>query len=104
MKLDVVKIDVEGAELDVLRGMERILRTSPDIAVVAEYGPSHLARVGLAPDAWFTAFAAHGLQPHLIGEPDGAVSATGAEALAGVESANLVFVRQGGAAAGRLAL
>lgn len=101
-RLDLVKIDVEGAELDVLRGMERLLRANPDLAVVAEYGPSHLARVGIAPADWFAAFAVHGLEPRLIGEPDGATAATGAQALAGVESANLVFVRPGGRADGRL--
>ena len=100
--LDVVKIDVEGAELDVVRGMGRLLEENADIAVLAEYGPSHLRRVGIAPADWFGAFAAHGLEPHLIGEPDGVARPTDAEALAGVESANLVFVRPGGAAEARL--
>ena len=100
--LDLVKIDVEGAELDVLRGMRRILERGDDIAVLAEFGPSHLRRVGLDPDAWFAAFAAHGLRPHLIGEPDGRVAPAAVEALRHVESANIVWTRPGGAADGRL--
>ena len=39
-------IDVEGAELQVWRGMGRIVAESPDLSVVLEFGPSHLARVG----------------------------------------------------------
>lgn len=100
--LAVVKIDVEGAELDVLRGMARAAADSPDLAVVAEFGPSHLARVGIAPADWFAAFAAFGLEPRLIAEPSGLVSPVTVADLAGVESANLVFVRPGGAADGRL--
>ncbi len=100
--LDVVKIDVEGAELDVVRGMARLMAENADIAVLAEYGPSHLRRVGVAPADWFGAFAAHGLEPRLIGEPDGRTTPTDAAALAEVDSANLVFTRPGGAAASRL--
>ncbi len=98
----LVKIDVEGAELDVLHGMPRLLAANPGVAVLAEYGPSHLLRVGIAPAAWFAAFVAHGLEPHLIGEPDGRTEPTSAAALEGIVSANLVFVRPGGAAAARL--
>jgi FkbM family methyltransferase len=36
--VDVVKIDVEGAELDVLEGMPRILRT-PGITLIVEWDP-----------------------------------------------------------------
>lgn len=101
----VVKIDVEGAELDVLAGMTRTLALSPDIAVAAEYGPSHLARVGISPGDWFAAFEAHGLVAYAVEEPAGAcrrLDEAGRAALQGVLSTNLVFVRPGGAAEGRL--
>jgi FkbM family methyltransferase len=52
---DVVKIDVEGAELDVLEGMSRILRT-PDIALIVEWDPLLQQMAGYGPDAlprWF---------------------------------------------------
>ena len=101
-RLDVVKIDVEGAELDVLAGMSRLLTENHDLAVIAEFGPSHLARVGIAPTAWFKAFAAHGLEPFEISEPDGACRSVGPEHLTTVVSANIVFVRPGGQAIARL--
>lgn len=103
--LDLVKIDVEGAELDVLAGMSQTLERNPDLAVVVEYGPSHLQRVGISPAAWFEAFAAHGLQPYRIEEPAGrCVRLTAAERkqIQRRESTNLVFVRRGGAAERRL--
>jgi FkbM family methyltransferase len=47
---DLVKIDVEGAELDVLAGMTRLLR-SPAIRLVVEWHPLLQEKAGYAPDA-----------------------------------------------------
>ena len=102
LQLDVVKIDVEGAELDVLAGMEGVLAASPDLAIVAEYGPSHLERVGLTPADWFVAFAGKGFAAYAIAEPSGACRPTTLDELADVESVNIAFVRPNGRAAGRL--
>jgi hypothetical protein len=48
--VDVVKIDVEGAELEVLEGMTRLL-TSPRIALIVEWHPLLQHMAGIAPDA-----------------------------------------------------
>ena len=101
-RLDVVKIDVEGAELDVLAGMGRLLKANADIALIAEYGPSHLKRVGVSPKDWMDAFRAEGFTPYVISEIDGACSRVTLKDLAKVESVNLAFVRPGGAAEARL--
>jgi FkbM family methyltransferase len=100
--LDVAKIDVEGAELDVLAGMAGLLAANADIAIIAEFGPSHLRRVGVSPDAWFAAFAARGFEAWAIDEAAGVCRRAGPDDLAEVESANLAFVRPGGAARDRL--
>jgi FkbM family methyltransferase len=100
--LDVVKIDVEGAELDVLAGMAGLLAANADIAIVVEFGPSHLQRVGIAPQAWFAAFAACGFEAWAIDEATGACRGVTLEDVADVESVNLAFVRPGGSARDRL--
>jgi len=46
---DVVKIDVEGAELDVLAGMTRLLRARPK-ALIVEWHPKLQAMAGYAPE------------------------------------------------------
>jgi FkbM family methyltransferase len=101
-KIDVVKIDVEGAELDVLTGMTRVIADSLDIAIIAEYGPSHLARVGTDPQTWLAAFAAHGFTPLMIDEATGNCVAVTETDLKEVFSVNLAFIRPGGRAAARL--
>lgn len=37
-----VKIDVEGSEFEVLKGMENIIKESPDLIVQLEFAPQHL--------------------------------------------------------------
>jgi FkbM family methyltransferase len=54
-RADVVKIDVEGAEIDVLEGMTRLLR-SPPKALIVEWHPVLQAMAGYRPDElphWF---------------------------------------------------
>jgi len=92
-RLDVVKIDVEGAELDVLAGMSRLLSENAEIAIVAEYGPSHLARIGIAPKAWLGAFKDAGFEAYQIAEPTGVCRKVTAQDLKDVISVNLAFVR-----------
>lgn len=50
MPPDLVKIDVEGAELEVLGGMRRLLR-APSIRLVVEWHPRLQEAAGYAPDA-----------------------------------------------------
>lgn len=50
-RLDVVKVDVQGSEEAVLRGMERRLRDSPSVVVTVEFWPHALTRFGSDPDA-----------------------------------------------------
>ena len=43
---NLIKVDVEGAEVEVLRGMEGLLRRSPGATVVVEWNPSTLRSAG----------------------------------------------------------
>ena len=46
---DVVKIDVQGFEIDVLRGLARTIERSPGIVIVSEYWPAGLRERGREP-------------------------------------------------------
>jgi FkbM family methyltransferase len=46
---DVVKIDVQGWEREVIRGMRRVLRSSPDVRLVVEFWPQALRERGVEP-------------------------------------------------------
>ena len=49
--VDVIKMDIEGAELSALRGMRETIRKSPNLALVMEYNPAALAAFGNDPEA-----------------------------------------------------
>lgn len=50
-RVDIVKMDIEGAELAALRGMRRTIAASPGLALVMEYNPAALKAFGHEPVA-----------------------------------------------------
>jgi FkbM family methyltransferase len=70
-KLDFVKIDVEGGEIEVLQGMREQLRTSRDIQIILEFSPSVLLSRGVDPEMHLIQLADLGLTCYAIGEPTG---------------------------------
>lgn len=52
VRVDVAKVDVEGLELEVLQGMTRVIADNPSLAVIIEFGPSHLVRAGVSIAKW----------------------------------------------------
>jgi len=48
-RADLIKIDVEGAEPEVLEGMRGLAARSPAVAVIIEFKPALLARRGYPP-------------------------------------------------------
>jgi FkbM family methyltransferase len=92
-RVDLVKIDVEGAELAVLEGMTRIIAENPHLAIIAEYGPAHLKRNQITSEKWFAAFESRGFEPFVIDETSGACERANLFDLANVASANILFGR-----------
>lgn len=58
--VDLVKIDVEGGEVEVLRGMERILEENPRIRLLVEWSPQLLTAAGREPGALEAELRRHG--------------------------------------------
>lgn len=48
MRLDVIKMDVEGHEGPALRGMRELLARSPDVRIMMEFGPQMMQGSGMA--------------------------------------------------------
>lgn len=93
--VDLLKVDAEGAELEVLRGALRIVQANPDIALIVEFGPSHLQRNAHTSAEWLAAFTDLGLEYRAIDANTGALSEIGVAELEAAESTNLFFSRPG---------
>lgn len=48
--INIVKMDVEGAELAVLKGMDNILKGNRDLKIFAEFHPLWIRRAGIEPE------------------------------------------------------
>jgi len=94
-RVDLLKIDAEGAELEVLRGALSIVQANPDIALIVEFGPSHLRRSAHASTGWLAAFTDLGFEYRAIDANTGALSEIGVAELEAAESTNLFFARPG---------
>lgn len=94
-RINLVKMDVEGAELDVLGGMHRLIVENPDLAIVAEYGRSHLRQQGIDPAAWADHFTSLGYALFEIDELSGKCEPTTAAMFGEKYSVNIAMARFG---------
>ncbi|MFJ1637807.1 MULTISPECIES: FkbM family methyltransferase [unclassified Streptomyces] len=88
-RIDLVKIDVEGAEVSVFSRMSELLGASPDIDVISEYYPANLRTAGHDPQEFLDLFARHGLSVETIRD-DGSL-VPGAPELSGEDYVNVLL-------------
>jgi FkbM family methyltransferase len=97
-QVDLIKIDVEGAEIDALAGSVATISRNPDIGLIVEFGASHLQRSSHAVAEWLGHFERLGLSYMAINPETGALEALPPYRLAQTDSVNLFFARTGSTA------
>ena len=70
-----------------------IIAESPGILIIAEYGPSHLARTGIASEDWLSTFTSQGFEAYAVEEPTGNCVPIEQVDLSDVFSVNIAFIR-----------
>jgi FkbM family methyltransferase len=66
--VDVIKIDIQGAEMLALQGMEQMLRRSPSLVMFSEFWPLGLSRFGFHARDYLLLLRRHGFQLYEIDE------------------------------------
>lgn len=64
----VIKMDAEGAEPLILKGMKNVISRSDKLALLTEFVPPHLQAGGQSPEVYLNDLAAHGFILHLLDE------------------------------------
>jgi FkbM family methyltransferase len=91
----LVKVNAEGFELRVRRGMGRIIADNPALAVLVEFGPTHLDRAGVSVENWLAEMLAPNFTAYEVDESDGSLRPLRAKAeLRVVFSVTLLLLRQ----------
>jgi len=92
--IDVVKIDVEGAEWLVLNGMKRIIAENPNIKIIMEYAAGHLKRANLDPDKLLSDIAEMGFEIYAIDDFTGELIKKTNDEIIEAPSNNLFLTKQ----------
>jgi len=100
-RVDLVKMDVEGAEEDVFQGMDRLLQKSEDLNIVMEFNPRLLENAEVDPRLFLQMPTARGFKVYCIDDKEGLLSletinssALVSRLLANSSSVNLFCTRQ----------
>jgi FkbM family methyltransferase len=88
-RVDIVKIDAEGAEPLIVRGMQQVIKRNPKIRILLEFAPVHLKRAGSSPLEVLDEFASFGFDIRRIDDVNGDLLSVTPGELAEVFSANL---------------
>ena len=96
LRPDLVKIDVQGWELEALRGMEAVLRATARVSVYVEFWPGGIRRAGCRPEDLFTFLRDLGFRVFTVTdgrEQDEASFALLAQSVKGLDHADLFATR-----------
>ncbi|MDR6161089.1 MULTISPECIES: FkbM family methyltransferase [Pseudomonas fluorescens group] len=101
--VNLLKIDAEGAEIDIISGARNLLAANPHILLIVELGIPHLKKNALRLEDWLGRFTDLGLTYRVINEQTGELETWSIEQLANIDSVNLLFSSPDSLKAGGLA-
>ncbi len=92
--VDLAKIDVEGAEPIVIKGMRGIIDRNPNLKIIMEFAPTNLRRGRVEPIDFIHDIRSMGLQIRLIHEETGEIIEIDDSALCAVFSVNVLLTKE----------
>jgi FkbM family methyltransferase len=69
-RVDVIKIDVEGAEPRVFQGMAQTIENNPDLRIICEWSPSQLYQTGSSPTEFLAILRDYGFLIRTVEAPE----------------------------------
>jgi FkbM family methyltransferase len=67
LRLDLLKIDVQGFELEVLQGAEKLIQTNPNLLLLLEFWPHGLHAAGCKPEELLDFLTSRGFAVYQLG-------------------------------------
>ncbi len=105
-RIDVIKVDAEGAEMAILQGMSRLLASNPNLIFITEFLPRAIRAFGHSPREYVKRIAEYGFKIDRVIEETGKIQFLGSDNLdnfidsllqksSGEDSANLLCLKGG---------
>ena len=94
-RIDLIKMDIEGAEYHALLGMRELIRRNPDLQIIMEFAPEHIRRAGREPEALLALIHELGFTVYLINEVSAQAEPVKDEELMQAYSVNIYLKREG---------
>ncbi|PWK45021.1 FkbM family methyltransferase [Pseudomonas sp. OV226] len=91
LTVKLLKLDAEGAEIDIIKGAKKLLKSNPQMFLIVELGLSHLNRNALTLEEWLEHFTGLGLVYSVINDQTGDLENWSVEQLSKATSVNLLF-------------
>ncbi|MBG1260433.1 FkbM family methyltransferase [Nostoc commune] len=91
LQIDVIKIDTEGAEPFVWKGMQRIREQNPNLIIFMEFAPTYLLRAGVNPKDFLHEIHNDGFHTAKVDDFSGEIYPITEEALLDSNSVNLII-------------
>jgi FkbM family methyltransferase len=93
-RVDLVKIDVKGAEPLIYKGMSRLLRENPEIELILKWSASHFVQSDQSPELFWDSIRNDGFKPLRIDDerPGQLVALQGGATVP--DAANILFTRK----------
>ena len=95
-RVDVVKIDAEGAEPSILRGMRRVIEDNPPIRIFMEFAPQLLKRAGVEPEDFVEEIERMGFEIARVDDFSGEVRPAARAELVASDSVHLSLQKRSG--------
>jgi FkbM family methyltransferase len=73
-KVDLIKMDIEGAEMFVLEGMQKVLNENKNLVIFSEFNPRLLKKLGVHPEDFLHKLAENGFRMYEIDEQNRVIS------------------------------
>jgi len=67
-RINIIKMDVEGAEMGVLQGMTNLIKKNIDLKIFAEFCPALLRKFGASPEEFLSRLVEYGFRLYKIDE------------------------------------
>ena len=97
-QIDFIKMDIEGAEMAALQGMDNLIKKSGNLKLVTEFNPNFLERAGYSPGEFLGKLTEYGFKLYDINEEKNAVEPCNADLLlktyTGGKFTNLLGVKE----------